>query len=129
MFGFENGTLLKSVLAAMGVPFLWSRRWIVAQISLTSKRFVMMPALSRECHIAKRIHGIPFPHFRCAASFFWPSSGWARYNVCHRADMVDEGVFKGADWVKFYNVGSERGYHYLGSARIYTQMGKAFGAC
>jgi hypothetical protein len=29
--------------------------------------------------------------------------------------------------VKFYNVGSERGYHYLGSAKIYYQMGKAFG--
>ncbi len=25
-----------------------------------------------------------------------------------------------------YNIGSERGYHYLGSARIYTKMGKAF---
>ena len=24
------------------------------------------------------------------------------------------------------NVGSERGYHYLGSARIYCRMGKAF---
>jgi len=41
--------------------------------------------------------------------------------------MVDEGVWKGPDWVKFYNVGSERGYHYLGSARIYCRMGKAFG--
>lgn len=41
--------------------------------------------------------------------------------------MVDEGVFKGPDWVKFYNVGSERGYHYLGSARIMYKMGKAFG--
>jgi len=40
--------------------------------------------------------------------------------------MVDEGVWQGPDWVKFYNVGSERGYHYLGSARIYTKMGKAF---
>ncbi|MBN2127925.1 MAG: hypothetical protein JW741_00435 [Sedimentisphaerales bacterium] len=25
------------------------------------------------------------------------------------------------------DVGSERGYHYLGSARIYYRMGKAFG--
>jgi len=41
--------------------------------------------------------------------------------------MVNEGVFKGPDWVKFYNVGSERGYHYLGSARIMYKMGKAFG--
>ena len=41
--------------------------------------------------------------------------------------MVDEGVWKGPDWVKFYNIGSERGYHYLGSARIYYRMGKAFG--
>ena len=40
--------------------------------------------------------------------------------------LVDEGVWKGKDWVKFYNVGSEKGYHYLGSARIYTRMGKAF---
>ncbi len=41
--------------------------------------------------------------------------------------MVRDGVWKGADWVKFYNVGSEKGYHYLGSAKIYYQMGKAFG--
>jgi hypothetical protein len=42
-------------------------------------------------------------------------------------EMVDQGVWKGPNWVKFYNVGSERGYHYLGSARIYYKMGKAFG--
>lgn len=36
-------------------------------------------------------------------------------------------IWKGPEWVKFYNVGSERGYHYLGSARIYTRMGKAMG--
>lgn len=41
--------------------------------------------------------------------------------------MVREGVWKGPDWVKFYNVGSERGYHYLGSARIMYKMGSAFG--
>ena len=40
--------------------------------------------------------------------------------------MVNQGLWKGPDWVKFYNVGSERGYHYLGSARIYYQMGRAF---
>ena len=40
--------------------------------------------------------------------------------------LVNEGVWKSKDWVKFYNIGSERGYHYLGSARIYTRMGKAF---
>ncbi|MCH7557873.1 MAG: sialate O-acetylesterase [Planctomycetes bacterium] len=42
-------------------------------------------------------------------------------------EMANKGVWKGPDWVKFYNVGSERGYHYLGSAKIYYQMGKAFG--
>ena len=41
--------------------------------------------------------------------------------------MVRDGVWKGSDWVKFYNVGSEKGYHYLGSARIIYRMGKAFG--
>ena len=40
--------------------------------------------------------------------------------------MVNQGVWQGPDWVTFYNVGSERGYHYLGSARIYYRMGKAF---
>ena len=40
--------------------------------------------------------------------------------------MANSGVWKGPDWVKFYNVGSEMGYHYLGSARIYYRMGKAF---
>ena len=41
--------------------------------------------------------------------------------------MVDKGVWKGPDWVKFYNVGSEKGYHYLGSARILMKAGKAMG--
>ncbi len=41
-------------------------------------------------------------------------------------EMVDQGVWRGPDWVKFYNIGSERGYHYLGSARIYCKMGGAF---
>jgi hypothetical protein len=41
-------------------------------------------------------------------------------------EMVNSGLWQGPDWVKFYNVGSERGYHYLGSARIYCRMGKAF---
>jgi len=41
-------------------------------------------------------------------------------------EMVSKGVWQGPDWVKFYNVGSERGYHYLGSAKIYYKMGKAF---
>jgi alpha-galactosidase len=41
--------------------------------------------------------------------------------------MCSEGVWRGPNWVKFYNVGSERGYHYLGSARIYTKIGKAMG--
>jgi len=41
-------------------------------------------------------------------------------------EMVDKNLWRGPDWVKFYNVGSERGYHYLGSARIYYKMGKAF---
>jgi len=42
-------------------------------------------------------------------------------------EMVNKGVWRGPDWVKFYNVGSERGYHYLGSARIYYRIGMALG--
>ena len=42
-------------------------------------------------------------------------------------DMVKKNLWSGPEWVKFYNVGSERGYHYLGSAKIYYKMGKAFG--
>jgi len=41
--------------------------------------------------------------------------------------MSKEGVWRGPDWPKFYNVASEPAYHYLGSAKIYYQMGKAFG--
>lgn len=41
--------------------------------------------------------------------------------------MVDESVWQGPDWVKFYNVGSDRGYHYLGSGKIMYSMGTAFG--
>ena len=43
------------------------------------------------------------------------------------AEMVNQGVWKGPDWVQFYNRGSDRGYHYLGSAKIQYQMGKSFG--
>ena len=39
--------------------------------------------------------------------------------------MVREGVWRGPQWPKFYNVGSDRGYHYLGSARIMYKIGKA----
>jgi carbohydrate esterase-like sialic acid-specific acetylesterase len=42
-------------------------------------------------------------------------------------EMVNQGVWKGPEWVRFYNVGSEKGYHYLGSAKIIYRMGKAFG--
>jgi len=42
-------------------------------------------------------------------------------------EMVSKNIWQGPDWVKFYNRGSERGYHYLGSAKIYYRMGKAFG--
>lgn len=42
--------------------------------------------------------------------------------------LVKDGVWKGPEWPKFYNVGSERGYHYLGSGKIMYQMGAAFGA-
>jgi hypothetical protein len=42
-------------------------------------------------------------------------------------EMMNKDVWTGPEWVKFYNVGSNRGYHYLGSARIYYKMGKAFG--
>jgi len=41
-------------------------------------------------------------------------------------EMVKSDIWRGPDWVKFYNVGSERSYHYLGSSRIYSRMGKAF---
>ncbi len=40
-------------------------------------------------------------------------------------EMVKKGVWKGPNWVKFYNVGSDRGCRCLGGARIYYKMGKA----
>jgi len=41
--------------------------------------------------------------------------------------MVSEGVWKGPEWPRFYNVGSDKGYHYLGSGKIMYRMGQAFG--
>jgi len=41
--------------------------------------------------------------------------------------LVNDGVWKGADWPRFYNVGSDRGYHYLGSSKILYSAGVAFG--
>ena len=42
-------------------------------------------------------------------------------------EMVRKGVWKGKDWVTFYNVGSEKGYHYLGSGKMIYAIGQAFG--
>ena len=41
--------------------------------------------------------------------------------------LLDEGVWKGPEWPRFYNVGSEKGYHYLGSGRILYRIGSALG--
>ena len=41
--------------------------------------------------------------------------------------LLDEGVWKGPEWPRFYNVGSEKGYHYLGSGRILYRIGQALG--
>jgi alpha-galactosidase len=42
-------------------------------------------------------------------------------------ELLKQGLWKGPDWVKFYNVGSEKGYHYLGSAKMLYSIGEAFG--
>jgi len=42
-------------------------------------------------------------------------------------EMVRQGLWKGPEWPRFYNRGSDRGYHYLGSGKIMYQMGTAFG--
>ena len=41
--------------------------------------------------------------------------------------MANEEVWKDADWWRFYNVGSNRGYHYLGSGKMMYSIGQAFG--
>jgi alpha-galactosidase len=41
-------------------------------------------------------------------------------------EMVRNNVWRGPEWPKFYNVGSDRGYHYLGSGKMMYQMGAAF---
>lgn len=51
----------------------------------------------------------------------------ARFWEPEVGQMVKEGAWKGPEWPRFYNVGSERGVHYLGSGRIYYKMGEAFG--
>lgn len=42
-------------------------------------------------------------------------------------EMVKNNVWQKENWVDFYNHGSDRGYHYLGSAKMHSQMGKDFG--
>ncbi len=42
-------------------------------------------------------------------------------------EMIKKGIWRSPQWPKFYNVGSDRGYHYLGSARIMWKIGKAMG--
>lgn len=41
-------------------------------------------------------------------------------------ELVKQNVWRGKDWVRFYNVGSDRGYHYLGSAKILHGAGVSF---
>ena len=41
--------------------------------------------------------------------------------------LVKEGVWKGPNWPEFYNVGSQKAYHYLGSGRMMYRIGTAFG--
>ncbi len=41
--------------------------------------------------------------------------------------MTNQKAWENKDWFKFYNVASNRGYHYLGSARIMVSIGDAFG--
>ena len=42
------------------------------------------------------------------------------------ATLREKGVWKGPDWPRFYNVASEGGYHYLGSAKTMIKIGDAF---
>lgn len=62
------------------------------------------------------------PEFKDSVSFIKTREFWEP----DVEEMAQKEMWNGPDWVKFYNVGSERGYHYLGSAKIYCQMGKAF---
>lgn len=41
--------------------------------------------------------------------------------------MAESDLWKGPGWPRFYNVGSDRGYHYLGSGKIMYRIGVAFG--
>lgn len=41
--------------------------------------------------------------------------------------LVQDDTWKGPNWVNFYNRGSDRAYHYLGSASIYSKIGNALG--
>ncbi|MEW4489135.1 sialate O-acetylesterase [Thalassoglobus sp. JC818] len=43
------------------------------------------------------------------------------------AELAEREVWKTSDWSEYYNVGSDRGYHYLGSAKILTKIGQALG--
>jgi len=40
--------------------------------------------------------------------------------------LVKEGVWQGPNWPEFYNVGSQKAYHYLGSGKMMYRIGKAF---
>ncbi|TWT58406.1 hypothetical protein KOR42_17800 [Thalassoglobus neptunius] len=43
------------------------------------------------------------------------------------AELAEREVWKTPQWTEYYNVGSDRGYHYLGSAKILTRIGQALG--
>lgn len=45
--------------------------------------------------------------------------------LCGQSNMQGHAALRTLEYL-IYNVGSERGYHYLGSARIMYRMGKAF---
>jgi len=104
-------TLIKDVRKDLKAPNL---SVVIGELGTSGKREAFQLA---QAAVAKA------PEFKGTVSFVKTCEFWEP----DVNEMVRKGVWKGADWVDFYNVGSEKGYHYLGSARIYTRMGKAFG--
>ena len=95
-------------LNAPGLPF------VIGELGVGGKRGDFQRAQAAVCEI---------PEFKGNVKFVKTCEFWEP----EVEEMAKKGVWKGPEWPKFYNVGSDRGYHYLGSARILYRIGKAFG--
>lgn len=104
------GSLIKDVRKDLGVPDL---KVVIGELGASS---------SVEFHKAQK-DVTSLPGLSDSTTFVETRKYWDP----KLEELVKKNVWQKENWVDFYNHGSDRGYHYLGSAKMHSQMGKDFG--